>query len=210
MFWSTFSVPRTTERTERDSFRSSLQVVLSASVLLPMTFQVLTVICLFSITSVGATQHVKPEVAVSRFFSGGGFSDYVRCVTTLRAWSGLQLILHAMIQFSRPSYQDDKVGAYMKTISEGAYAGLYNPYVHLVYHHKVTINVFISTALVECVFSPLSSWLTILTISITGDSRRFCPRRQLPDNLPVCTSTHWRHLRLGPCLRGIRLHAQRR
>ena len=30
-----------------------------------------------SVTSVGGTQSI-PEVAVSRFFSGGGFSDYVR------------------------------------------------------------------------------------------------------------------------------------
>jgi hypothetical protein len=31
----------------------------------------------FSVTSVGGTTNI-PEVAVSRFFSGGGFSDYVR------------------------------------------------------------------------------------------------------------------------------------
>lgn len=42
--------------------------------------EALTVIGLFSVTSVGATHHVEPEVAVSRFFSGGGFSDYVRRV----------------------------------------------------------------------------------------------------------------------------------
>ena len=30
-----------------------------------------------SVTTVGGTQFINPEVAVSRYFSGGGFSDYV-------------------------------------------------------------------------------------------------------------------------------------
>jgi hypothetical protein len=32
-----------------------------------------------SVTSVGGTANI-PEVAVSRFFSGGGFSDYVKTI----------------------------------------------------------------------------------------------------------------------------------
>jgi len=32
----------------------------------------------FSVTSVGGTENIQPEVAVSRFYSGGGFSNYVR------------------------------------------------------------------------------------------------------------------------------------
>jgi len=31
----------------------------------------------FSVTSVGGTENIQPEVAVSRFYSGGGFSNYV-------------------------------------------------------------------------------------------------------------------------------------
>ncbi|KZV69210.1 tripeptidyl peptidase A [Peniophora sp. CONT] len=56
------------------------------------------------VTAVGATQHV-PEVAVSRFFSGGGFSDF----------------------FSRPSYQDKVVPAYLATLPKGTFKGLFNP-----------------------------------------------------------------------------------
>ncbi|THH19894.1 hypothetical protein EW146_g1336 [Bondarzewia mesenterica] len=56
------------------------------------------------VTSVGGTQHV-PEVAVSRFFSGGGFSDY----------------------FDRPSYQNDSVLSYLDKLPSGTYDGLYNP-----------------------------------------------------------------------------------
>ncbi|KAG6861867.1 hypothetical protein C0995_011164 [Termitomyces sp. Mi166 len=57
-----------------------------------------------SVTSVGGTVGV-PEVAVNRFFSGGGFSDY----------------------FERPSYQDNAVKAFLKTLPEGTYEGLFNP-----------------------------------------------------------------------------------
>ncbi|KAG6891683.1 hypothetical protein C0992_010086 [Termitomyces sp. T32_za158] len=57
-----------------------------------------------SVTSVGGTVGI-PEVAVTRFFSGGGFSDY----------------------FERPSYQDDAVNGFLKTLPEGTYDGLFNP-----------------------------------------------------------------------------------
>ncbi|KAG6850641.1 hypothetical protein H0H93_010833 [Arthromyces matolae] len=57
-----------------------------------------------SVTSVGGTQGV-PEIAVSRFFSGGGFSDY----------------------FDRPSYQDTAVKGYLDKLPKGLYKGLYNP-----------------------------------------------------------------------------------
>ncbi|KAF8638577.1 hypothetical protein AX17_002119 [Amanita inopinata Kibby_2008] len=57
-----------------------------------------------SVTSVGGTQHF-PEVAVSRFFSGGGFSNY----------------------FARPPYQDKAVKQYLARLPNGVYHGLYNP-----------------------------------------------------------------------------------
>ncbi|KAF8969345.1 peptidase S8/S53 domain-containing protein [Flammula alnicola] len=50
--------------------------------------------------------HTHPEVAVSRFFSGGGFSNF----------------------FARPSYQDKDVPAYLDTLPKGTYAGLFNPF----------------------------------------------------------------------------------
>ncbi|KAG5648771.1 hypothetical protein DXG03_000120 [Asterophora parasitica] len=57
-----------------------------------------------SVTSVGGTVHY-PEEAVSRFFSGGGFSDY----------------------FPRPLYQQLAVGNYVNSLPKGIYKGLYNP-----------------------------------------------------------------------------------
>ncbi|KAJ2934290.1 hypothetical protein H1R20_g2804, partial [Candolleomyces eurysporus] len=57
-----------------------------------------------TVTSVGGTQSV-PEVAVSRFFSGGGFSDY----------------------FPRPSYQERAVKKFLSTLPKGLYKDLYNP-----------------------------------------------------------------------------------
>ncbi|RDB20085.1 Tripeptidyl-peptidase sed3 [Hypsizygus marmoreus] len=56
------------------------------------------------VTSVGGTVGV-PEVAVSRFFSGGGFSDY----------------------FERPWYQEKAVKKHLSTLPKGTYKGLYNP-----------------------------------------------------------------------------------
>ncbi|KAG7447496.1 tripeptidyl peptidase A [Guyanagaster necrorhizus] len=53
------------------------------------------------VTAIGATVNV-PEIAVD--FSGGGFSNY----------------------FPRPSYQDAVIEAYLKTIPEGTYEGLFN------------------------------------------------------------------------------------
>ncbi|KAG6910769.1 hypothetical protein DXG01_007656 [Tephrocybe rancida] len=57
-----------------------------------------------SVTSVGGTVHY-PEEAVSRFFSGGGFSDY----------------------FPRPWYQEKAAGDYVKALGKETYKGLYNP-----------------------------------------------------------------------------------
>ncbi|KAG6910783.1 hypothetical protein DXG01_007671 [Tephrocybe rancida] len=57
-----------------------------------------------SVTVVGGTTGV-PEVAVSRFFSGGGFSNY----------------------FGRPKYQDDAVKKYLAALPKGTYKGLFNP-----------------------------------------------------------------------------------
>lgn len=55
------------------------------------------------ITSVGATFQV-PEVAVSRFFSGGGFSNY----------------------FARPPYQDSAVEGYLAQFPADLYEGKFN------------------------------------------------------------------------------------
>lgn len=55
------------------------------------------------VTSVGGTAEFEPEVAVSRFGSGAGFSNY----------------------FPAPSYQKKTVNAYIKSLN-GLYDGLYN------------------------------------------------------------------------------------
>ncbi|KAF8165633.1 tripeptidyl peptidase A [Crassisporium funariophilum] len=55
------------------------------------------------VTSVGGTTGI-PEVAVSRFFSGGGFSDY----------------------FDRPAYQKHEVQKYLDALPKGTYKGLFN------------------------------------------------------------------------------------
>jgi len=57
------------------------------------------------VTSVGATESFNPEIATTRFYSGGGFSKY----------------------FPRPEYQATAVGAYLDQLPEGLYDGLYNP-----------------------------------------------------------------------------------
>ncbi|KAG0045804.1 hypothetical protein BGZ83_008984 [Gryganskiella cystojenkinii] len=57
------------------------------------------------VTSVGATASFNPEIAVSRFYSGGGFSNY----------------------FPRPLYQATAVDAYLAQLPKGLYDGLYNP-----------------------------------------------------------------------------------
>ncbi|RDB20087.1 Tripeptidyl-peptidase sed2 [Hypsizygus marmoreus] len=56
------------------------------------------------VTAVGGTTRV-PEVAVSRFFSGGGFSDF----------------------FARPAYQEQAVSSYLAALPKGTYKGLFNP-----------------------------------------------------------------------------------
>ncbi|PPR02665.1 hypothetical protein CVT24_002148 [Panaeolus cyanescens] len=56
------------------------------------------------VTTVGATQHF-PEVATSRFASGGGFSNL----------------------FPRPAYQDKAVSTYLNSLPKGLYSGLFNP-----------------------------------------------------------------------------------
>jgi tripeptidyl-peptidase-1 len=55
------------------------------------------------VTSVGATEAFEPEVAVKRFGSGAGFSNY----------------------FGVPSYQAETTSAYIKSLN-GLYDGLYN------------------------------------------------------------------------------------
>ncbi|KAF9118448.1 hypothetical protein BGX30_004561 [Mortierella sp. GBA39] len=57
------------------------------------------------VTSVGATTGFHPEVAVSNFGSGGGFSWY----------------------FKRPPYQKRAVDAYLALLPKGLYKGLYRP-----------------------------------------------------------------------------------
>ncbi|USW49474.1 Putative peptidase S8/S53 domain, peptidase S53, activation domain-containing protein [Septoria linicola] len=56
------------------------------------------------VTTVGATENFQPEVAVSRFASGGGFSYY----------------------FDQPDYQRDTVQNYIASLN-GQYQGAYNP-----------------------------------------------------------------------------------
>jgi len=55
------------------------------------------------VTAVGGTEAFEPEVAVKRFASGAGFSNY----------------------FTQPSYQSDTVNAYVKSL-KGLHDGLYN------------------------------------------------------------------------------------
>ncbi|KAG2068082.1 subtilisin-like protein [Suillus decipiens] len=66
----------------------------------PMFLPVFPASCPY-VTTVGGTVNI-PETAVN--FSGGGFSNY----------------------FSRPSYQDDAVSAYLAMLAPGTYEGLYN------------------------------------------------------------------------------------
>ena len=56
------------------------------------------------VTAVGGTQNVPDEIAVTRFGSGAGFSNY----------------------FGRPSYQNETVAAYINTTIGSMYSGLYN------------------------------------------------------------------------------------
>ncbi|KAF9006659.1 tripeptidyl peptidase A [Cyathus striatus] len=56
------------------------------------------------VTAVGGTTNV-PEVAVSRFFSGGGFSNF----------------------FARPAYQEKAVSKYLAALPNGTFEGLFNP-----------------------------------------------------------------------------------
>ncbi|EIM80876.1 tripeptidyl peptidase A [Stereum hirsutum FP-91666 SS1] len=57
------------------------------------------------VTAVGATQGFAPEVATTRFGSGGGFSDY----------------------FQRPAYADEAVASFFEQFPKDTYAGLFNP-----------------------------------------------------------------------------------
>ena len=63
---TTVGTPRASSRVSRLPARSSPRYAIS-----------LNEVYLYLFHQVGATQRV-PEVAVSRFFSGGGFSDFVR------------------------------------------------------------------------------------------------------------------------------------
>lgn len=84
---------------------------------------------MISVTAVGATTHI-PEVAVSRFFSGGGFSNYVRprvLIYIVLSFADIQ----PFFQFSRPKFQDEVVTAYLKALPKGTFAGLFNTFVHI-------------------------------------------------------------------------------
>ena len=75
-----------------------------------------------SVTAVGGTTGIAPEVAVSHFYSGGGFSNYV--------WShdiANNTSCSALHQFPQPTYQKDAVRSYIGTIPQGTYQDLYNP-----------------------------------------------------------------------------------
>jgi tripeptidyl-peptidase-1 len=77
-----------------------------------------------SVTSVGGTTNINPEVAVSRFFSGGGFSDYVSVIPSEVLYN---CSLMKTIQFKRPLYQEKAVSKYLSTLPKGTYEGLFNP-----------------------------------------------------------------------------------
>jgi len=81
---------------------------------------------LTSVTTVGGTTGISPEVAVNRFYSGGGFSNYVRF---LSMWAHVEPALTVVHQFARPSYQDAAVQGYIDALPNGTYAGLYNTFV---------------------------------------------------------------------------------
>ncbi|KAF8914260.1 subtilisin-like protein [Gymnopilus junonius] len=57
------------------------------------------------VTAVGGTTNINPEMAVSRFFSGGGFSNF----------------------FSRPQYQEKAVAKYLAALPKGTFNNLFNP-----------------------------------------------------------------------------------
>ena len=71
-------------------------------------------------TSVGGTNYI-PETAV--FFSGGGFSNYVR--SSHNCFN--RYIDRFRLQFPRPNYQNAAVREYLQTLTPGTYEGLYNP-----------------------------------------------------------------------------------
>lgn len=76
-----------------------------------------------SVTAVGATTNINPEVAVSRFFSGGGFSNYV---SMYLVYDNICSRCH---QFARPAYQEKTVKEYLGALPKGIYEGLFNSYV---------------------------------------------------------------------------------
>jgi tripeptidyl-peptidase-1 len=82
---------------------------------------VIVLIIPYSVTAVGGTTNV-PEVAVSRFFSGGGFSDYV---SEFYCSDGTPS--DYLFKFKRPAYQEQAVQDYLKALPKGTYAGLFNP-----------------------------------------------------------------------------------
>ena len=73
-----------------------------------------------SVTTVRGSTNI-PDVAVTEFFSGGGFSNYVSC----RWLQGLanQKINH--YQFPRPAYQAADADAYLNALPKRTYAGLF-------------------------------------------------------------------------------------
>jgi tripeptidyl-peptidase-1 len=66
----------------------------------------LTIPSFYSVTAIGGTENIAPEVAVSRFPSGGGFSDY----------------------FPQPLYQLVDAQKYVAALPKGTYKNLYNPF----------------------------------------------------------------------------------
>ena len=74
-----------------------------------------------SVTAVGGTTHI-PEVAA--YFSGGGFSDYVRYPfpsVLVRART------RRFTQFPRPEWQNASVTKFLNSLPPGTYSGLFNP-----------------------------------------------------------------------------------
>jgi len=77
-----------------------------------------------SVTAVGGTTQV-PEVAAE--FSGGGFSDLVRSAFFC-SWCVTTALTRRCFKFKRPKWQEVAVERFLKSLPNGAYAGLFNPH----------------------------------------------------------------------------------
>jgi hypothetical protein len=87
-----------------------------------------------SVTAVGGTTHI-PEVAAE--FSGGGFSDIVRC--TFCSGRVTMTLIRKRFEFPRPEWQEAAVGKFLKSLPNGTYAGLFNPKGRVREHYCLSV-----------------------------------------------------------------------